>query len=86
MPSEKADVEGQAPKAANVDAALEFLNHETLTSSLTEIDEKKLVRKIDWCIIPLMCSSHPLATSSFFAAADSRLQGHATTSNTSTKL
>lgn len=38
-----------------VDAALEFLNAEN--TSVTEVDEKQLVRKIDWRIVPLMCKS-----------------------------
>lgn len=37
----------------NVDAALEFLNAES--TSVTEVNEKDLVRKIDWRIVPLMC-------------------------------
>lgn len=47
------DHEKQALRHDKVDAALEFLNNETGTVS--EVDEKKLVRKIDWRIVPLMC-------------------------------
>lgn len=50
------DSEKQAPALAHdgkVDAALEFLNAEN--TSVTEVDEKVLVRKIDWRIVPLMC-------------------------------
>lgn len=54
MMGEKSDIEGQASKASDVDAALVFLNHEA-TTTMTEIDEKKLIRKIDWWIVPLMC-------------------------------
>lgn len=51
------DSEKQAATLAHdrVDAALEFLNAEN--TSVTEVDEKALVRKIDWRIVPLMCKS-----------------------------
>jgi len=35
----------------DVDAALEYLDHED-TTIMSTIDEKKLVRKIDWMIVP----------------------------------
>lgn len=38
---------------ANADAALAFLDNEQAT--VVDIDEKVLVRKIDWRIVPLMC-------------------------------
>lgn len=38
---------------SEADAALAFLNNEAGT--VTEVDEKALVRKIDWRIVPLMC-------------------------------
>lgn len=47
------DHEKQALRHDKVDAALEFLNHESGT--VAEVDEKALVRKIDWRIVPLMC-------------------------------
>lgn len=47
------DIEERKESLVQVDAALEFLNHED-TATMTTIDEKKLVRKIDWMIIPLM--------------------------------
>ncbi|KAJ9306737.1 hypothetical protein DTO217A2_3724 [Paecilomyces variotii] len=40
-------------KAGNVDAALEFLQTEN-TAVMSEVDEKRLIRKIDWMIMPLM--------------------------------
>lgn len=51
------DSEKQAATLAHdkVDAALEFLNAEN--TPVTEVDEKRLVRKIDWRIVPLMCKS-----------------------------
>jgi hypothetical protein len=55
MSDAKVDHEGQVSEPSDVDAALEYLNHEEITV-MTEIDEKKLVRKIDWWIVPLMCS------------------------------
>lgn len=36
------------------DAALEFLRTEGATGEILEVDEKALVRKIDWMIMPLM--------------------------------
>lgn len=50
------DPEKQALEHKNVDAALEFLATEEI-GIMTEMDEKKLVRKIDWRIMPLMCTS-----------------------------
>lgn len=47
------DSEKQVLAHDKVDAALEFLNAES--TSITEVDEKALVRKIDWRIVPLMC-------------------------------
>lgn len=38
----------------NADAALDFLRHEGEVVEMTAEDEKKLVRKIDWMIMPLM--------------------------------
>lgn len=48
------DPEMQVLKPNDADAALEFMTHEN-TGTMTEVDEKKLVRKIDWRIVPLMC-------------------------------
>lgn len=50
------DSEKQALEHKNVDAALEFLASEEIRI-MTEVDEKKLVRKIDWRIMPVMCTS-----------------------------
>ncbi|KAK6080011.1 major facilitator superfamily transporter [Seiridium cupressi] len=57
--NEKADAEGQVPRTTDVDAALEYLDQNMTVMS--EIDEKKLVRKIDWWIVPLMCRFLPPA-------------------------
>lgn len=48
------DVEAtkRALPSGNVDAALEFLQTEG-TAVMSALDEKKLVRKIDWMIMPL---------------------------------
>ncbi|ORY68537.1 allantoate permease [Pseudomassariella vexata] len=59
MSSDKVDAEGQVSKAADVDAALEYLDHDN-TTVMTEIDEKKLVRKIDFRIVPLMWACYSL--------------------------
>ncbi|KAK7918051.1 hypothetical protein PG985_009925 [Apiospora marii] len=53
------DPEMQVPRPTDADAALEFMNHET-TGTMTEVDEKKLVRKIDWRIVPLMWACYNL--------------------------
>ncbi|KAJ5093197.1 hypothetical protein N7456_009058 [Penicillium angulare] len=45
--------------AGNVDAALEFLHGENNAVAI-EIDEKALVRKIDWMIMPLMWAAYNL--------------------------
>lgn len=42
-----------AVEKGEADAALAFLNNEAGT--VAEVDEKALVRKIDWRIVPLMC-------------------------------
>lgn len=54
MSSDKVNPESKVPRVADVDAALEYLNHEN-TGVMTEINEMKLVRKIDFWIVPLMC-------------------------------
>lgn len=40
--------------AKDVDEALQFLHANAATAQLTDIDEKKLMRKVDWMIMPLM--------------------------------
>lgn len=45
--------------SGKVDAALEFLRKEG-TAEMSELDEKKLVRKIDWMIMPLMWGCYNL--------------------------
>ena len=42
-----------APMHGEVDAALEYLQQEG-TAIMTNVDERKLIRKIDWMIMPLM--------------------------------
>ncbi|KAI0017556.1 allantoate permease [Xylariomycetidae sp. FL0641] len=61
MGAEKEIEAGQVPvhKSADVDAALEYLNHEG-TTVMTEVDEKTLVRKIDFLIVPLMWACYNL--------------------------
>ncbi|KAI0103122.1 allantoate permease [Hypoxylon sp. NC0597] len=55
----KIEKEGQVPKTTDVDAALEYLNGEG-TTVMTEINEKALVRKIDWMIVPIMWACYNL--------------------------
>ncbi|KAI1773655.1 allantoate permease [Hypoxylon cercidicola] len=59
MDGEKMEKGEPAPQAADVDAALEYLNHEG-TSVMTEVDEKALVRKLDLTIVPLMWACYNL--------------------------
>ncbi|KAI5919310.1 allantoate permease [Camillea tinctor] len=59
MSIEKTDVEGQGLKVIDADAALEYLNNENATA-MTEVNEKDLVRKIDWAIVPLMWACYNL--------------------------
>lgn len=51
---------GQVLHVNNADAALAFLNDESTGREMTAEDEKKLVRKIDWMIMPLMWSCYCL--------------------------
>lgn len=53
MGNPNVDIEEKRVELGDVDAALEYLNHED-TTLMSEIDEKKLVRKIDWMIVPLL--------------------------------
>lgn len=55
------DSEKQVLRTKDADAALEFLYAEE-TTIMTDADEKKLVRKIDWRIVPLMCESSDAKT------------------------
>jgi hypothetical protein len=45
--------------SSDVDAALQFLQAEG-SATLSEVDEKALVRKIDWMLIPLMWACYNL--------------------------
>ena len=51
---------GVVKDVRNADAALDFLRHEGTTAPMTPADEKALVRKIDWYIMPLMWSCYCL--------------------------
>ncbi|KAH9898969.1 allantoate permease [Xylariomycetidae sp. FL2044] len=59
MSSETKETKGQTPKATDVDAALEYLNHEN-TTVVTEISERALVRKLDLTIVPIMWACYCL--------------------------
>ncbi|KAI1637110.1 allantoate permease [Biscogniauxia mediterranea] len=59
MSTEKTEVERQSPKTVDVDAALEYLNHDNATT-MTQVNEKELVKKIDWAIVPLMWACYNL--------------------------
>lgn len=54
-----ADVDKKMPQQLDegkIDAALAFLGAAE-DGTVSEVDEKALVRKIDWRIVPLMCES-----------------------------
>jgi hypothetical protein len=54
-PEELPEVEiGEVKDVKNADAALDFLRYEGEGVTMTAEDEKRLVRKIDWMIMPLM--------------------------------
>lgn len=53
------DSEKQALRTKDADAALEFLYAEE-TTIMTDVNEKDLVRKIDWRIVPLMWACYNL--------------------------
>lgn len=86
--SEKAtDSEKQALRTEDADAALEFLYSEG-TTIMTDVDEKRLVRKVDWRIVPLMCRSPSIQRIVACYSANKKCQksqGHVTTYNISTR-
>lgn len=45
---------GEVKDVRNADAALDFLRHEGAVRDMTPEDEKRLRRKIDWMVMPLM--------------------------------
>ena len=47
-------------KAAEVDDALNFLAKESADGDFAHINEKKLLRKIDWIVMPLLFSVYYL--------------------------
>lgn len=50
---------GEVKDVKNADAALDFLRHEEGNNEeMTDEDEKRLVRKIDWMVMPLMWSCY----------------------------
>ena len=53
------DVKNGIIREGKADAALEFLRDEE-TIGAEEVDEKTLVRKIDWMIMPLMWAAYNL--------------------------
>jgi hypothetical protein len=54
-PEELPELEiGEVKDVKNADAALDFLRYEGEGVMMTAEDEKRLVRKIDWMIMPLM--------------------------------
>ncbi|CAK4034370.1 major facilitator superfamily transporter [Lecanosticta acicola] len=59
--SAESDVQiGEVKDVQNADVALSFLRHEGNVREMTAEDERKLVRKIDWMIVPLMWACYCL--------------------------
>lgn len=58
--AEPEDIIGEVKDVRNADAALDFLRHEGEVREMTLEDEKRLRRKIDWMIMPLMWSCYCL--------------------------
>ncbi|TVY44230.1 Thiamine pathway transporter [Lachnellula occidentalis] len=54
------NVEKSLAPIAGADAALKFLRREEVDGTIVDIDEKKLVRKIDWMVMPLMFACYIL--------------------------
>jgi sugar phosphate permease len=52
--AEPEDIIGGVKDVRNADATLNFLRHEGAVRPTTAADEKRLRRKIDWMIMPLM--------------------------------
>jgi len=48
-------VEKSLAPIVGADSALDFLRREEVDRSIVDIDEKKLVRKIDWMVMPVSC-------------------------------
>lgn len=48
------DDDPEKPIFKNADKALEFLRTEAEVGEGEDVDEKRLVRKIDWMIVPMM--------------------------------
>lgn len=63
-PAAEQDLESKMERKGRVDAALEYLNQED-TRIMSEIDEAKLVRKIDWMIVPMMLAAYLLQCLNF---------------------
>lgn len=53
------DTKNHLISTGNADAALDFLRSEDL-AEISEVNEKALVRKIDWMIMPLMWAAYNL--------------------------
>lgn len=83
-PEKTMDSEKQALRTKDADAALEFLYAEE-TTLMTDVDEKTLVRKIDWRIVPLMCRSSDFKRQVAIQLNKEKPQGPVTTSNISTR-
>jgi hypothetical protein len=52
--------DGKTIHSKNVDEALRFLEQNVTSGDLPEIDDKKLMRRVDWMIMPLMFACYYL--------------------------
>lgn len=85
---EPEDIIGEVRDVKNADAALDFLRSEGNVRPMTPADEKKLLRKIDWMVMPLVyfpCPLNRCATIAGYVLIGSRCKfrcGVVTVSNT----
>lgn len=54
------EVTGEKPIVRDGDAALDFLRGEAVAGEAEAIDERRLLRKIDWMVVPLMFACYLL--------------------------
>lgn len=59
-PAESDIQAGEVKDVKNADVALSFLRHEGNVAEMTAEDERKLIRKIDWMVMPLMWACYCL--------------------------
>lgn len=79
------DVKNGIIQDGKADAALDFLRAED-THDVTEVNEKALVRKIDWMIMPLMWAAYNLQYLDKVLSRYSRASARASTTHSNAFL